>query len=128
MAYGDVTRKALDLLEQLGPMTAKELSIEMDMHVNNVSMVLTRCTRRGKYGDKIKRVYIHSWAMELINSNGKSRTVPRRVFAVGDKKNAVKPKPKDCATRCKEWRENKKGKANNIFTMGKRDTNGLFQR
>jgi len=126
-AYREVTNLILKTLEDFGPMTAKELSVETKVPINNVSMVLTRCRRNNtrKRSKQAKRVYIHTWAREPIVSGIKLRENPRMVFALGNKPDAKKPPPKNDTQRSHERRVKQLGRVNSIFSIGARDMNVL---
>lgn len=126
-AYREVTNLVLKALEDLGPMTAKELSVETKVPINNVSMVLTRCRKNNtrKRSKQAKRVYIHTWVHEPIISGVKVRENPRMVFALGNKPDAKKPPPKSDAQRSHKRRVSQLGRINSIFSIGARDMNVL---
>lgn len=128
MAYGDNVRRVLEAISELGPMTAKDIAQETNIHVDSVSMVLTRCRlkHKNRSSKAIKRVYIHSWVREAYFNDGKELVQHRMVFGLGSKKDAPKPKPQGNAERCKKSRDNKLRKVSNIFDMGHRATAGLF--
>jgi hypothetical protein len=126
-AYREVTNLVLKALEDFGPMTAKELSAETNVPINNVSMVLTRCRKNNtrKRSKQAKRVHIHTWVHEPIISGVKVRENPRMVFALGNKPDAKKPPPKSDAQRSHKRRVSQLGRANSIFSIGARDMNVL---
>lgn len=125
--YRDVTEKVLSALKDFGPMTARELAIELDACTNNISMVLTRCRRdcSKKRSKQPKRVYIHSWTRTVVIDRERVRDNPRMVFALGNKPDAKKPPPQNNAVRCRKKRANALGRVNSVFSIGARDMNLL---
>lgn len=125
--YGDITDRVLEALKDYGPMTEKDLSVELNLDRNAVSMVLTRCKKdhSKKRSKQPKRVYIHSWTRSAVIGLGTARENPRMVFALGNKPDAKKPPPQNDAMRCRKKRANKLGRVNSIFAIGARDMNLL---
>lgn len=125
--YGDVTDKVLGVLRDFGPMTAREISVELGEQLSTVSMVLTRCRRDGtkKRSKQPKRVYVHSYTRTVVIDRERVRDNPRMVFALGDKPDAKKPPPQSSAARCRKKRANALGRVNSIFAIGARDMNVL---
>ena len=125
--YGEAVAKVLETLKDFGPMTAREISVELDIHVNVVSVALHRCRkvridRRSKF---VKRVYIHSWTRTVVVDRERVRENPRMVFALGSKPDAKKPPPQSGAERSRKKRANKLGRVNSVFSIGARDMNVL---
>jgi len=125
--YGDLTEKVLQTLRDFGPMTAREISVELGAHVNTVSMVLTRCRKdnRKKRSKQPKRVYVHSYTHSIVIDRERVRDNPRMVFALGSKPDVKKPPPQNNAARCRKKRANALGRVNSIFAIGARDMNML---
>lgn len=61
----------------------------------------------------VKHVHIESWTME-----GHGRRYPRPVYAIGNKRDASKPKPITASERMKRYRQRFKAPqaANSVFT------------
>ena len=130
MQRGELTDKVLEALKDFGPMTAREISIEIDCEIGTVSMVLTRCRRsdvRAAQGrtKRLKRVHIHSWTYGLVVDRAGTTITPRMVFALGDKRDAKKPPPMTNAQRCRKKRVADLRRVNSIFSVGARDMNTI---
>jgi len=125
--YGNITDKVLEVLRDFGPMTAREIAVELGVHVNGVSMVLTRCRRdcSKKRSKQPKRVHIHSYTRTVVVDRERVRDNPRMVFALGNKPDAKKPPPQNNAVRCRKKRANALGRVNSIFAIGARNMNVL---
>jgi len=132
--YGEITDKVLEALRDFGPMTAREISVEVGVHVDTVSMVLTRCRRDNtkKRSKQPKRVYIYSYTRTALVEHEtalveheRTRDNPRMVFALGKKPDAKKPPRQNNAVRCRKKRANALGRVSSIFSIGARDMNVL---
>lgn len=62
-----------------------------------------------------KQLHIQSWTME-----GMGRRYPRPIYALGNKRDAAKPKPVSQSTRMKEYRQRMKvpNIPNSVFAWG----------
>lgn len=125
--YREITEKVLDTLKDFGPMTAREISIELDACISTISMVLTRCRKDNtkKRSKQPKRVYIHSWTRTAVIDRERVRDNPRMVFALGNKPDVKKPPPQNNAARSRKKRANALGRVNSVFSIGARDMNLL---
>jgi hypothetical protein len=125
--YGEITDKVLELLKEFGPMTAREISVELGVHVNGVSMILTRCRKDNtkKRSKQPKKVYVHSWTRTVVVDRERVRDNLRMVFAFGSKPDVKKPPPQSNSVRCRKKRANALGRVNSIFSIGARDMNTL---
>jgi predicted ArsR family transcriptional regulator len=109
--YGATVQRILHLLEELGPMTATDLSAEMGLSRMYVTPVLSRMRRKLKTTPK--RVYVKEYVHKLESG----RTYPRAVYALGNKRDAIRPK----AMTKEEIRKRSYRKERNLNT-----TNSVF--
>ena len=118
--YGEVVEKVLGALKDFGPMTARELSTDLNIPVNVVSVALHRCrkVRIDRHSKFAKRVYIESWTRTLVIERLRVRDNPRMVFALGSKPDAKKPPPQSNAERNRKKRNKKAVRVNSIFAVG----------
>ena len=122
LEYGALTILVISALEELGPMTVKEIAFETGVSVATSSMVCTRC----RTAKRERRIYIHSWVHVPITG---LRMYPRMVFAAGDKPDAPRPVPLTNKQRTAKRRERKTHQmVNSIFAIGDRKIEGLLNR
>ena len=99
-----------DILEQCGPLTMREVAEffpGVDYHTVSTTLSAMRNTV------VTKQVHIKSWTME-----GVGRRYPRPIYALGNRRDAPKPKPPSQAERCRLYRQRMKPPkaANSVFT------------
>jgi hypothetical protein len=103
------TANIRSVLEISGPMTRREVAqFFPDVHHRVVASFISAMR-----STIAKQIYIQSWTMEGIG-----RRYPRAVYALGDKRDASKPKPISQAERHREYRRRMKPPkvANSVFT------------
>lgn len=89
-----------DILRHCGPLTMRDIAaFYPHLHYRDVSKYLA--AMRGCV--VTKQLYIQSWTME-----GYGRHYPRPVYALGDKRDAPKPKPISDSDRAKKYRQSRK--------------------
>lgn len=99
-----------DILRHCGPLTMREIAEfypGLDYHdVAKYISAMRTCV-------VTKQLYIQSWTME-----GVGRRYPRPVYALGDKRDATKPKPVSDSERAQKYRQSRKlpKAANSVFT------------
>lgn len=98
-----------ELLARIGPMTMRELAEFFPENTHwNVSSAINSMRRAAT-----KRVYIYAWDREVVEK----RQYLRPIYALGDSKDARKPKALTDAEKSKRWRvKNKIPKINSVWT------------
>ena len=110
---GEITDAILSLLAENGTMTRAEICEAMNLDRMYCSSVLSRLNRNLK--TRGKRIHIVAY----VHDHDGSRPYPRAVYALGNGKDAKKPKAQPGAAQ-KRYREKLKGrmKMNSVFNMG----------
>ena len=99
-----------DILQHCGPLTMRDIAQfypGLDYHdVAKYIAAMRTCVVN-------KQLYILRWEME-----GVGRRYPRPVYALGDKRDAAKPRPVSASERAKAYRQRKRlpKPANSVFT------------
>lgn len=99
-----------DILQHCGPLTMRDIAQfypGLDYHdVAKYIAAMRTCV-------VTKQLYIQSWTME-----GVGRRYPRPVYALGDRRDAPKPKPVTASERAKKYRQSRKlpKHASSVFT------------
>lgn len=113
MKYGETVKRITELISDLGPMSTCELSEEMGRDRMFISAVLSRMRRPTK--TMPKRLYV----IRYIDKVESARAYPRAVFALGDKKDAQKPKADKRASRkASDQRRRMRNTMNSVFNLG----------
>lgn len=111
--WGSTVKRIEQLLAERGPMTRVELEDALHLDHRRIASIVSRMCRPTKTIPK--RIYIKSW----VYDHEKQRYYPRAVYALGDKRNATKPKPNPLEARRKYDRKIKMMMtSNSIFNMG----------
>lgn len=112
--YGNTTQKVLDLLAQNGPMTRAEITKELGYERDYVSSVVGRLST--KLVKTPKRIHIIGYTYDMEGE----RRYPRAIFALGDGKDAKRPKA-DLKANKRRYREKLKGRfyMNSVFNLGR---------
>jgi hypothetical protein len=110
--WGSTVDRILDILTELGPMTAAEICREMGENRQFVSAVISRMRRPTK--QLPKRIYVTSWA----HDDEGARRYPRAVFDVGDAPDKEKKKDGRKATRRRsDVKVRMHNTANSVFNL-----------
>ena len=109
------TARVLRMLEELGPMTRAEICRELGPLDKNISALMSILIR--EQPRRPRRVHICEWVYDMEGQ----RPYPRAVYALGDKPNAKRPKPKKRTTVVNEYRARLKTKyqANSVFNLAR---------
>jgi hypothetical protein len=101
------------VLTELGPMTRNEIEAALPEGKVCISSVLSRMNRKTPQSGK--RVYIKAYVYDAVDL----KRYPRAVYALGDKKDAVKPKANHNENR-KRYVQKKVNqyRMNNVFNLG----------
>ncbi|KVD35444.1 hypothetical protein WI84_16380 [Burkholderia ubonensis] len=76
----------LELLEQVGPMTAREIAEFLGMrHQNNIDTVIRKIRQAEERGEQ-RRIYVHNWHFPVGYSGRESA-----VWAIGDRPDKKRP-------------------------------------
>jgi hypothetical protein len=101
------------VLTELGPMTRNEIEAVLPEAKVSISSVLSRMNR--KTPESGKRIYIKTYVYDAIDL----KRYPRAVYAIGDKKDAVKPKSNQNENRKRYIKKKvKQYTMNNVFNLG----------
>lgn len=113
--YTGTTERVLRLLEELGPMTRAEICRELGPHAKNVSSIVSILVRDQPRNPR--RVHICEWVFDMEGE----RHYPRAVYALGDKPNARRPKPKKRTEIVARYRAGLKAKfkTNSVFNLAR---------
>lgn len=120
-----ITLSILGLLQEHGELTRKEICDYMGKNKLEISGVITRLSRKSKTIPK--RIYIVRYTHEDFWMH---RWVP--VYALGNKRNAVKPARQSRKEIWQRYYYNNKKKVNSVFMLGmtrqqrKEHANGLL--
>lgn len=103
----------LSVLAEFGPMTRNEIEAILPDSKVSTSSVLSRMNKKTPKAGK--RIYIKTYVYDAIDL----KRYPRAVYAVGDKKDAVKPKANQNENR-KRYIQKKVNqyRMNNVFHLG----------
>jgi 16S rRNA U516 pseudouridylate synthase RsuA-like enzyme len=101
------------VLTELGPMTRNEIEAVIPEGKVSISSVLSRMNTKSPQSGK--RIYIKAYVYDAIDL----KRYPRAVYAIGDKKDAVKPKSNPNENR-KRYIKKKVTQytMNNVFNLG----------
>lgn len=110
---GPSTDLILRKLEEEGPMTRAEICQATGLGHDYTSAIISRLAR--PTATLPKRIYVASY---VFDAEGKRR-YPRAVYAIGDKRDARKPKPDRTAVH-RRFRERRRGliAGASVFTWG----------
>jgi hypothetical protein len=100
-------------LEDAGEMTRAEICRAMGVDRFIGSAVMSRMHKATPMIPK--RIYIARWVYE---DDVGGRRYPKAVFALGDKKDAPKPKPKLNKVSTAEYRDKEQKRVNSVFMWG----------
>lgn len=116
--YTGTTARILRLLEELGPMTRAEIARELGSGINNVSSLVSALIRDQPRNPR--RIHICEWIYDMEGE----RPYPRAVYALGDKPNARRPKPKKRTVVVNAYRARRKTmqQQNSVFNLARRVT------
>lgn len=104
-AWGVLTLRILDVLEQVGPMTASDLRDYLDLDRDPGGSVVHRLTKRTKrFG---KRAYIKEWR----RCQDGQREYLRAVYAAGDKPDKPRPPAKSRGDVSRDYMQRCQAKA-----------------
>ena len=92
---GYIVRASLELLKDIGPMTAADIALHLGVSRYLVHAAMSRMRDPNVKGGK--RVYVQRWT----HTADKGRTYPRPVYAIGARPDAPKPKRDVSAVRRK---------------------------
>ena len=110
--YGSTAKKILELLEDLGPMTAVELFRELNIGRRDASAVVTRLRRPTK--TMPKRIYVTGWTEDAEGL----RRYPRAILAIGDKPDKERSRaPRSIVRRRSEEGKRMRNTANSVFNL-----------
>lgn len=99
-----------EILHHCGPLTMRDIAqFYPHLHYRDVAKYIAAM----RTCVVTKQLYIQSWTMD-----GYGRRYPRPVYALGDKRDAPKPKPTTASERAQKYRQKRKPpKApNSVFT------------
>lgn len=107
------TEAILKALAELGPMTRAEICRELGSSAVNVSALVSNLTR--DLPNTPRRAHIREWIYDMEGQ----RPYPRAVYALGDKPNAKKPRPKKRTEVVNSYRARRKAKYRNssVFNL-----------
>lgn len=89
-----------EILHHCGPLTMRDIAqFYPHLHYRDVAKYIAAM----RVCVVTKQLYIQSWTME-----GVGRRYPRPVYALGDKRDAPKPKPVSDSDRAKKYRQSRK--------------------
>ena len=108
----------LKALTELGPMTNRELVEETGIPQRVMNTVLYKLAQKPE-----RLIHIAVYVAQPCNG---PNTRPHAAYGIGDKKNAVKPKPIGRSLVQKRIRKYRKARAPSIFNIGAVDMNTLF--
>lgn len=106
-----LTLRILGLLQEHGELTRKEICEYMGKHKLEIAAVISRLSHKTKLIPK--RIYIAKYTHEDFWMN---RWVP--VYALGSKRNAVKPAPQSRKEIQQRWYYSRKQKVSSVFMLG----------
>lgn len=92
---GYIVRASLELLKDIGPMTAADIALHLGVSRYLVHAAMSRMRDPDVRGGK--RVYVQRWTYTA----DKGRTYPRPVYAIGTRPDAPKPERDTLAVRRK---------------------------
>lgn len=104
------TAAILSILEHCGPLTMRDIAeFFPDVNYRLVASFITAMR-----SVSVKHLHIQSWTME-----GRGRRYPRPIYALGNKRDAPKPKRTTTSERMKKYRQSKKlpKAANSVFNL-----------
>ena len=109
--WGGVRDRILEMLED-GPMTRAEICLNLGREKDVIASIVSRLARDTvKAG---KRIHIKSYVWDM---EGEKR-YPRAVYALGDGKDAPKPKPDTKANKSRYWAKHRtKRTCNSVFNL-----------
>lgn len=111
--WGAVATRILMVLDEQGPMSRAEIAKALGMERTAVSAIITRMRMPTKKFPK--RIYVMSYVYEADGL----RYYPRAVYALGDKKDARKPRPNRLEVRRRyDERVKMRMTGNSIFNWG----------
>jgi hypothetical protein len=111
--WGSVTEEILAALQEVGPMTRKEICDHLQRNKQAIGAVVSRLSKATP--QRPKRVYIQQY---VYDSEGQ-RCYPRAVYALGDRKDATRPKRDQKAVKRRYWaRQSTIMRANSVFNLG----------
>ena len=111
--WGSVAASILAALDEQGPMSRAEIAKALGMERTAVSAIITRMRMPTKKFPK--RIYISTYVYEADGL----RYYPRAVYALGDKKDARKPKASRLEVRRRyDQRVRMRMTGNSIFNWG----------
>jgi hypothetical protein len=112
-AWGVTVSRVEWALTEYGALTRAQLQDVLGLEGNQISRVVSRMSKRGK--DGVKRISIKAW----VYDHDAARRYPRAVYALGDRKNAPRPRASRAET-VKRYREKKKAlnTMNFVFNLG----------
>lgn len=103
-----IAQSVRDLLAAIGPLTSREvadyLGISHRVAANTLCHMRAAATRTA---------YIESWTRD-----GPGKEYPRPQWMVGDKPDAKKPPRRKNSQKCREWREQVRGRVPSVFHLG----------
>lgn len=110
--YGKTVGEILRILEEIGPMTAMEISDHLNLNRYSTSSIIARLCKESKTIPK--RAHIKSYTYDHEGQ----RKYPRAVYALGDKPNARNPGA-DPLGNSRRYRAKRKAKgtANFVFNL-----------
>ena len=111
-APGELTAAVITYLQECGEGTRAEIARSMGRHTSKIGSVLHRMLH--KTDTLPKRVYIKRYT----HFDDAGRYYPRPVYALGDKKNALKPRALSNGEHARNHRERRKLRAPSIFIAG----------
>lgn len=109
----DVMTKIYHHLKKYGPCTASELALKLDVERSNLKNSLRSMKQSNTKHNQL--VYICDYAR---HDESGGRTYPRAVYALGNKPDAVKPKPLTAVEKKRRSREAKRRvNFNSVFNI-----------
>jgi hypothetical protein len=117
-AWGVTVSRVEWALTEYGPMTRAQLQELLSLDGNQISGVISRMSKRGK--DGVKRISIKAW----VYDHDAARRYPRAVYALGDRKNARRPRASRAET-ARRYKGKKKAlnTMNFVFNLGLSERN-----
>ena len=110
--WSELATALLKVFEEHGPLTRAEASAILGEDRLVCSAVISRLSKKQKVLPK--RLYVYDY---VYQDDVNDRYFPRARYAIGDKRNASKPKP-DKAAKSKRYRDREKARVASVFHIG----------
>jgi hypothetical protein len=111
--WGDLSRRILTLLAEVGPMSRAEICAHLGRDKDAIASVVSRLAR--PWPRAPKRIHIRAY---VYDQEGERR-YPRAVYAIGDRPDAPRPRPDTAANKARYWANRKlRLRGSSIFNWG----------